>query len=137
MTAAWFVDTSVLLVAVGGDHADRAACRGFMAAAARRKAALHASVEAVQEFLFHRMRVGERATALRATRALIASLRLHDFDADVLRRSLELVELTSLRGRDAVHAATALGAGFGQIVTLDADFAQVPGLEVVHPGSVL
>lgn len=133
MPPSWFVDTSVLLLAVGGEHPDREASRVFLDSAVSAGQAVHASIEAMQEYLFHRMRVSERQSALRETRALLAVLHLHEVTAAVFRRSLSVVESTPLRGRDALHAATALEAGFDRIITLDRDFAQVPGLAALHP----
>lgn len=133
MPKSWFVDTSVLLLAVGGDHPDREPSRTFLDAAVGAGQGVHASIEAMQEYLFHRMRVSDRQSALRESRALLAVLHLHDVTPAVFQRSLSVVESTSLRGRDALHAATAMEAGFDSIVTLDRDFAEVPGLIALHP----
>lgn len=133
MRRGWFVDTSVLLLAAGGAHPDRGPSREFLDSCTRGGVALHASIEAMQEHLFHRMRVSGREAALAETRTLLAVLHLHDLTATVFRRSLGIIEASVLRGRDALHAATALEAGFDRIVTLDRDFAQAPGLSVVHP----
>lgn len=133
MRQSWFVDTSVLLLAAGGEHPDREPSRVFLDTAVSTGLAVHASIEAMQEYHFHRMRVADRPRALRETRALLAVLHLHEVTAAVFRRSLSVVESTPLRGRDALHAATALEAGFDRIVTLDRDFVHVPGLVAVHP----
>ena len=58
---------------------------------------------------------------------------MHTFDADVLDEAIALQEVTRLRGRDAVHAATARRAGLRRFPTLDADFGAVPGLERLDP----
>ncbi len=129
----WFVDTSVLLVAAGGDSPDRAACQAFLQRAREQGRELHASVEAVQEFVHHRMRREGRAPALAKARALADACVLHTFDDEVLRAALRLIEGSDLRGRDAVHAATALRAGFAEIVSLDPDFDRAPGLVRVQP----
>jgi predicted nucleic acid-binding protein len=131
-----FVDTSVFLVAVGGEHEERESCRRLVTAAPR-EVRLHASVEAVQEFLFHRMRRVERASAVAQARALAASCVLHAFDETVLNAAVHLVGQTSVRGRDAVHAAGAIAAGFDSIVSLDEDFDGVPGLRRLSPAQAL
>lgn len=59
---------------------------------------------------------------------------VHPFDERVLDKALELIDSTSIRGRDAVHAATAMLAGFDEIVSVDRDFDHVPGLRRVSPG---
>ena len=120
MVSGSFVDTSVFVVAAGGPDARRQECRDFLADATTLP--LHASAEAVQEYVFHRFRRVDRTKAVAEARRLAAGLVLHDFDSDVLRDALELMARTPLGGRDAVHAATALRAGFESIVSLDVDF---------------
>lgn len=129
----YFVDTSVLLLAVGRHAPERDAARDFLANAARSGATIHVSVEAAQEFVFHRTRRVGRERAISEGRQLAATYVVHDFTAEVQARSLDLMELSSVRGRDAVHAATALLAGFSEIVTCDRDFDHVPGLRRVDP----
>ncbi len=58
---------------------------------------------------------------------------VHAFDEAVTDRTVDLVERSTIAGRDAVHAATALEAGFTEIVSLDRDFDRVPGLTRREP----
>lgn len=97
---------------------------------------LHASVELVQEVVFHRMRRGDRADAVAVARLVADSCQLHDFDADVLRRALSLIAEGGVGGRDAVHAATALAVGVGVIISPDADFDGIDGLTRIDPRNV-
>lgn len=132
-----FLDTAVLAYAVGGEHAERETCRALLVAAVDGTLELHVSAEAVQEFGFDRLRRTSRATALEETRHVLALCTVHPLDATVLDRSLDLMAVTDLRGRDAVHAATALVAGFDAIVTPDRDFDAVPGLGRLDPRDAL
>lgn len=129
----YFLDTAVLALALGGEHPERQACRLLLEAAADGASELHISVETLQELLFHRMRQGERSDAVSAVRHVRAACVLHDFNEAVVETTLNLVSESSIRGRDAVLAATALGAGFGQIVSPDRDFDGVPGLRRIDP----
>lgn len=131
-----FVDSSVVLLAVGGDHSLRQPCRAVLEAAHRGEVVLHMSVEGGQEFLFHRVRRRGVAAAVAEFELLDVIVRWHDFDAEILRRSVALVRDAGVRGRDAVHAATAIEAGFGAIVSCDEDFDAVPGLVRVAPEDV-
>lgn len=128
MTLALWVDTSVLAYAAGGTHPQREPCRRLVTAAAARTVELHASVEMVQEFLFHRLRRTSRSEAVAQARFAADLCVLHPFDGAVLNRALELVAVSGAGGRDAVHAAGALVAGFSEIVSADRDFDAVPGL---------
>lgn len=131
-----FLDTSVLLLAVGGDHAQRSTCRGVVAAIETGEIDGHASVEAVQEYVHHRRRRSAR-TALEEAASLRRMLTLHAFDEAVLDEALRLMATTSIRGRDAVHAATALRNQFDRIVSADRDFESLNGLRRIDPSAVL
>lgn len=138
MTAArraW-VDTSVLAFAAGGEHPHREPCRAVVAAAAAGRVEVHASVEMIQELVFHRLRRVSRDQAVAQARQAAALCVLHSFDAAVLDRALDLVASSGLGGRDAVHAATALAAGFQEIVSTDRDFDRAPGLRRVDPADL-
>lgn len=128
-----FLDPSVLLLAVGGDHPLRAACREVLAGGGDGRLRLHLSVEGGQEFLFHRLRRVGRERAIREFDHVERLVVWHPFDLDILRASRDLVSRGHARGRDAVHAATALAAGFGAIVSTDGDFDGIPGLVRLDP----
>lgn len=132
MSAA-FLDPAVLLFAVGGAHPQREPCRALLAAAETGILEIHLSVEGGQEFLFHRLRRCERGLAVAQFDALNALAQWHPFDQTVLRSSRDLVAAGLARGRDAVHAATAMRAGFPSIVSPDRDFDGIPGLARVDP----
>ncbi|MGB8384804.1 MAG: type II toxin-antitoxin system VapC family toxin [Dermatophilaceae bacterium] len=131
-----FIDTTVLAHAMGGPSPRRTACQALVARAASSELVLHASTEAVQELLFHRMRVGDRDTAVVSARLVMGLCILHDVDREVMGRAIDLVGATMLGGREAVHAATALHHGFGSIVSADRDFDGVPGLRRVDPAEL-
>lgn len=131
-----FLDTTVLAYAFGGSHTLREACQQILADRASGDVELHVSTEAVQEFLHHRLRRADRAPALRQAREISAFCVVHPFDAVVLNRSLALIATTPIRGRDAVHAATALEHDFTEIVSADPDFDDVPGLRRVDPADL-
>lgn len=133
MTGAHLADTSVFAYALGGRHELRDPCRQVIEAATAGRVVLHASVEMVQELLHHRMRRTDRTTALRQARAAGELCVLHAFDPSVLARALDLVATTTVGGRDAVHAATALAHGIGTIISSDPDFDVVPDLVRVAP----
>lgn len=131
-----FIDSNIPILAVGGESPDRASSRRLMRLAAEGAVELHASVELVQEFLFHRLRRVDRALAVAQARELAGLCVLHAFDAAVLDEALALVESGELRGRDAVHAGTALHCGFSEIVSFDTDFSRCTRLTRLGPDDV-
>lgn len=128
-----FVDTSVFLLAQGGPHPRRQTCREFLDRCRTSGVSIHVSAEMLQEFIFHRLRARPRPQALAEATVLRHSLVLHPFDDQVLDEMLALLEASGLRGRDAVHAATARVARIEVLVTADSDFAGVPGLRAIGP----
>jgi len=132
-----FLDTSVVLYALGDSHPLRQICREVIALVEHQSVELCASVELVQEAVFHRMRRGSRAAAIADGNILLRMLTLYDFDTDVMRRAMELMAVCEIRGRDAIHAATALEHGFREIVTVDSDYNVVPALTAIDPAHFL
>ena len=86
------------------------------------------------EMLFHRTRKTARAAALTETRTVGAACELYPFDSAILTRAMDLIARhTSVRGRDAVHAATALENGIESVLSPDPAFDGIPGLTRVDP----
>lgn len=90
----------------------------------------------IQEAVYHRMRKVSRAEAVANGRDLVRSFIVLNFDHEVLALALELIERTSIRGRDAVHAATALAYGIEKIASSDPAFDAIPGLTRIDPLAV-
>ena len=132
----FFIDSGVAIYAAGSPHPLKSPCRRVFDAAARREISLHASVECGQEFLYHRLRKAGLVSALADFDDLEALVTWHDFTRDVLRQSRDLVARGEVRGRDAVHAATAISAGFKQIVACDNDFDGITGLRRLDPADL-
>jgi len=132
-----FVDTAVIAYALGGPHELRGPCRFLVEAAAAGRLRLHASVEMVQELLFHRMRMVSRDRALEQAADVAILCELHEFDQRVLDLMIELIKTVGhLRGRDAVHAATAMRVGISRIVSPDPAFDSIPGLTRIGPAGL-
>jgi predicted nucleic acid-binding protein len=128
-----FLDATIILLAAGEPSTAQHACRSFLEAQAASGSTLHMSVEGVQEVLFHRMRMVDPGTAVAEARDVQEMVVLHRFDEGVLQTAISLVATSTVRGRDAVHAATAIRAGFDAIVTTDSDFDGIPGLRRIDP----
>ena len=124
------LDTTVLVYAVGDDHALRDTARAVLAAAAEGDLRATTTPEAIQEFAHVRARRRDRrdASALAASYADLLSPLLEVGEAD-LREGLRLFErLPSLGAFDAVLAALALRVGATALVSADRGFAAVRGL---------
>ena len=132
------LDTAVPLYASGTDSEQLEPCAAVMEAVVSGRLKAYASVEMIQEFVFHRLRrTGDRRRSVADGRDLSEVVTVLDFDLVVLHGALELIEqLPSIRGRDAVHAATALVFGPPVVVTPDRAFDDVPGLRRLEPATL-
>jgi hypothetical protein len=127
------LDTTVLVYAVGDDHALREPARALVAAAADGRVRATTTPETIQEFAHVRARRRDRtdAAALAASYADVLSPLLEVGEPD-LRAGLRLFErATDLGAFDAVLAAAALRAGATALVSADRAFATVRGLAFV------
>ena len=131
------VDTTVLAYAVGGEHPLRDASRRFVAAVTRGALRATTTVEVIQELahIFSRRRSRAEAASLARDYADMLSPLLA-FDARSLDHGLALFEAhPGLGCFDAFLAATALAADVEALVSADAGFAGISGLDHVVPGT--
>ena len=133
----YLLDTNVFVYARGRAHPYREPCRSVLRAARDGHIQPEASVDVVQEFahvLLHRS--VDRGQALEEAAEVRDQCRLHAFDGEVLQGALSLLRrYPDLGARDAVHAATALQAGVGRIVSVDKIFDSLGELERIDPAA--
>lgn len=128
------VDASILAYSLGGPDPRREPCRRFLAEATAGSGRAYASVEMFQEVVHHRMRAsGDRDGSVKDVRESVPLFITLSFDHEALEMALELIERTKVRGRDAVHAATALIYGIQTIASSDPAFDDIPGIRRVDP----
>lgn len=129
------LDASVAVYAMGGPHPLREPSRALLERASTGRARLYASTEMIQEFVHHRLRkTGDRLLATKNGRDLTAACTVLAFDREILDLSLDLIErIPTIRGRDAVHAATAIAYGIERIASTDTAFDGIPGITRLDP----
>lgn len=139
MDTAVLLDSAIVAYALGEPSELRDECRALMKLIAEDQLRAYASVEMIQEVVHHRLRrTGDRTRAASDARDTSTVLTLLNFDREVLDVSLRLIERgPHIRGRDAVHAATALVYGIPTVVSTDRSFDGVPGLTRVEPRALL
>lgn len=135
MEDAVLLDSNIAIFALGADGPVKERCRAYLSALTSGKNRGYASTEMVQEVVFHRLRrTGNRRLAASEGRALVATLTILKFDYEVLATSLQLIEeVPGIRGRDAIHAATALEYGIPTIASTDSRFVVPQGLTRFDP----
>ncbi len=129
------LDTTVLVYATGAEHHLREPCRRLVDAISRSAIEATTTLEVVQEFLHVRSRRRPRADAvdLALAYADLLSPMLPVTLAD-LRAGLRLYSASTRLGAfDAVLAAAAMAAHADALVSAEAAFAEIRGLEHVVP----
>lgn len=129
------LDSTVPTYALGEAHRLRDSNRALLSRLVAGEFRGYASVEMVQELVHHRLRrTGDRAEAVSNGRDIVSILTILNFDREILDLSLALVERhPTVRGRDAVHAATAMAYGIERIASTDRAFDDIPGITRVDP----
>lgn len=128
------LDTSVLVYAIGSDHALRAPCQGLLRLVAEGYVRATTTVEAVQEFTHVRARRRTRAEAAARAHSVVRGLGpLARPDDDDLSEALDLFERSPKLGAfDAVLAATARRRGWA-LASADRAFSGVDDLTHLNP----
>jgi predicted nucleic acid-binding protein len=129
------LDSAVVGHALGADSPWKASCQKVLRMAEEDIFRAYASVEMIQEIVHHRLRrTGDRLGSVQQARDAASVCTLLNFDREVLDLALDLIErIPTIRGRDAVHAATALAYGIDRIVSPDRAFDGLPGLSRIDP----
>jgi len=135
MEKALLLDSTVAAYALGENHLLRDSNRALLSRIISGEFRAYASVEMVQELVHHRLRkTGNRSESANNGRDIAAICTLLNFDRKVLDLSLDLIERNpTVRGRDAVHAATAIAYGIERIASTDRAFDDIPGITRVDP----
>lgn len=131
------LDTTVLVYAVGDDHALRGPARSIVEAVERGAVQATTTVEAIQELVHVRARRRDRADAASLGRAYLTLLSplLQPGERDLVA-GLRLYEREPALGAfDAVLAAAAIAAGADALVSADRAFTGIRGLRWVDLGS--
>jgi predicted nucleic acid-binding protein len=131
-----FIDSNIAMYAAGRAHPHRDPSQRFLRRVQSGEVEGCTSTEVLQEILYRYAALRLRDVAAKVydlfveVCPVVFDVTLADTD---LARAL-LVEVGTVSARDAVHAAVMRNRGVGRIVSYDAGFDDVPGLERVPPG---
>ena len=130
-----FLDTNIFLYAAGQTHPQRDACVAVLRRVAAGTLEATTNSEVIQEILYVLVRRGRREDGVALARH-VASLfpDLLPVTGEDMRRACDLIErYPQIPVRDTVHAATMLGNGLKQVISVDEDFDQVREICRVAP----
>lgn len=133
-----FLDTNVFLYAAGQGHPQRDACAKVLRRVAEGTLEATANSEVIQEILYVLVRRGRRDDGLVLSRHVAALFPdLLPVTGEDMRRACDLIErYPGLPVRDAVHAATMIGHGLQQVISVDEDFDQIREIRRIAPESI-
>ncbi len=130
-----FVDTSILIYAAGGEHPLRDPCQRIVDAISDRSVDAVTSAEVIHEIL-HRAVAMRRADAgiQLANQAMDLFAPVLPITHALMRRVPDLVaRYPAIDARDAVHVATCIHEGIGEIVSADRGYDDVAELRRIDP----
>jgi predicted nucleic acid-binding protein len=131
-----FLDTTVLIYAVGVDHPLRDPCRRILQAHADGSIEATTTVEVIQEFTHVRARRQTRADAVSLARHYVAAFTVLTTRADDLELGLTLYEChPELGAFDAMLAAVALNHHVDVLVSADRAFGALSQLSWIDPAT--
>jgi predicted nucleic acid-binding protein len=129
-----YLDSNVLLYAVGEESPYREPCRHLLRHVASGDVAGETSILTVQEVVHHRQRRGDVAPASHGRNVLAICSAAHPLDRSIALVALGLMDdYPRLGAGDAIHAATALAHGVETVISADSDFDVVAGIARVDP----
>lgn len=126
-----FLDSNVPMYLVGAEHPNKDAVRHALERLIAAEERMVTDVEVVQEIL-HRYVAIRRRDAIGPCVAALLELADEIFavDLEAVLRSRDLVlDHESLSARDALHVAVMERHGVSRILSFDAGFDEVPGIE--------
>ena len=129
-----FLDSNVPMYLVGADHPNKHAARAALERLVVASERLVTDVEVVQEIL-HRYVAIRRQDAIGPCVDALLGLADEVFPVDlddVLHARDLVVGATTLSARDAIHAAVMAHHGVRTILSFDAGFDELPGIERIQ-----
>ena len=134
-----FIDSTVPMYLVGAPHANKDAAQRILEKCIRRGERLVSDVEVLREIL-HRYVAINRRDAIQPAFDALLSVVDHVYPIDVADVTLAqglLLGLTPLSARHAVHVAIMQRYGINRLLSFDAGFDAVPGIERIDAISAL
>ena len=126
-----FVDSNIPMYLVGGDHPNKVAARLRLEKAIVDNEPLTTDVEVLQELLHRYTAIGRRDAIGPAWDAIVGVVDvIHPIEVEDVTRARRLIATApALSARDAIHLAVMQRRGISRILTFDAGFEGIIGVE--------
>lgn len=124
-----FVDSTIPMYLVGGEHPNRDAARQALEVAIASRAVLVTDAEAFQEILHRYVSINRREAIEPAWTALRRIVdEVYPIELEDVERARTLVATSRLTARDALHVAAMQRHAIGEILSFDRAFDGIPGI---------
>ena len=135
MNSAFFVDSNIIMYAVGAEHCYRSPCLDALDRIVRKDLQAFVSSEVHREILHRYMSLGlpkkAREVSVKLETIIPATLPVTLMD---IRRARQLAErYPGLHARDLIHAAVMLQNGLTHILSTDRHFDRLAEIERIDP----
>ena len=135
MNSAFFVDSNIIMYAVGAEHAYRSPCLDALERIIRESLQAVVSSEVHQEILHRYLSIGlpDKAREVSIKLETIIPATLPVTLADIRRVRLLSERYPALKARDLIHAAVMLENGVTRILSTDRHFDRLAEIERIDP----
>lgn len=135
MKELFFVDTNIIMYALGKEHPLRSPCRKYLESIKNGEIVVVTNTEVLQEILYRYFSIQMPAMAEKTCIAMkVFCKRIYPVTLDEIAKALLLLkEYRSLNPRDAIHAATMLNNGIEKIISADSHFDTIKGIKRISP----
>jgi predicted nucleic acid-binding protein len=130
-----FIDTNIVMYAVGREHRYKEPCARIIMEIARGKIGAVTDAEVLQEILYRYWHIGELEKGLQVFRDFEALMpQIYEITRSALVTAAAILQQHShISPRDALHVAVMKSWGIETIYSTDADFDAIEGIERVDP----
>lgn len=132
-----FLDTNIFMYAAGREHPLKAPCVAILRRVAREELEVLTNAEVLQEILYRYSAIGEGERGLHLARVAVDQVGGEVLPVTLadMQRAFDLVARygTTIKSRDAVHAATVLNHGLKHVISVDSHFDAIEGITRVDP----
>jgi predicted nucleic acid-binding protein len=135
MSEALFIDTSIIMYAVGAEHPYRQPCQKSLTKIVNEKVYALVSSEIHQEILHRYLSLGlpDKARQVSVKLETLIPVTLAVTLADIHQSRTLIEAYPKLQSRDLIHVAVMLNHGISRILSTDVHFDQVREIERIDP----
>ena len=139
MNQAVFIDANVPIYAAGTDHPYKEPCAQILRILADNPQSFLTDSEVLQEMMHRYLASGRWALGREVVRAFAEAMggRIEPVHAEDVSLAAELADRhPDVSARDLVHAAVMQRLGAGRIISADADFDRLEGIDRLDPARI-